>query len=70
MMARIVFEVPINARAAAIVEALDTEKGVAGWWTPTVQCAGGVGSVMRPSFAQAPMPFELTVDEVSDDAVK
>ncbi|MGH9250987.1 MAG: hypothetical protein ACRD0W_15900 [Acidimicrobiales bacterium] len=35
-----------------------------------MQFAGGVGSVMMPSFAQAPMPFELTVDEVSDTIVK
>jgi uncharacterized protein YndB with AHSA1/START domain len=70
LMARIVFEIPINAPAAAIVEAVDTEKGIAGWWTPTVQFAGGAGSVMRPSFAQAPVPFELTVDEVSDSTVR
>lgn len=69
-MARIVFEIPISAPAEAIVQALDTEKGIAGWWTPTVQFAGGVGSVMRPSFAQAPTPFELTVDNVTDTTVK
>lgn len=69
-MARIVFEIPVNGSAAAIVDALNTEKGIAGWWTPTVRFAGGAGSVMRPSFAEAPVHFELTVDEVSDSTVR
>ncbi|MCI0688240.1 MAG: SRPBCC domain-containing protein [Sporichthyaceae bacterium] len=49
---------------------MDTEPGIAGWWTPTVEFPGGTGSVMRPSFAQAPYPFTLTVDEASDKQVK
>ena len=69
-MARVIFEIPINAPATAIVEALDTETGIAGWWTPTVRFAGGPGSVMKPSFAPAPVPFELTVDEVSGSTVR
>jgi uncharacterized protein YndB with AHSA1/START domain len=69
-MARIVFEVQIQAPAAKIVEALDTETGIAGWWTPTVRHPGGVGSVMEPEFAQAPMAFALTVDEVSAKRVR
>jgi uncharacterized protein YndB with AHSA1/START domain len=69
-MARIVFEIEINAPADPIVEALDTAEGIAGWWTPTVEFSGGVGSVMQPSFAQAPLPFQLTVEEVSAQRVR
>src|SRR5262245_32903209 len=69
-MARIVFEVQNDAPADKIVKALDTKSGIAGWWTPTVEFTGGVGSVMKPSFAQAPIPFGLTVDEVSDKRVR
>ena len=69
-MARIVLEILIGARPAAIIEALDTQRGIAGWWTPTVEFPGGAGSVMKPSFATAPIPFELTVDQVTDHYVK
>jgi len=69
-MARVVFEIPINAPAAPVVQALDTQEGIAGWWTPTVRFGGGAGSVMKPSFAEALVPFELTVDEVSESAVR
>jgi uncharacterized protein YndB with AHSA1/START domain len=69
-MARIVFEVEIEAAAEKVVEALDTEAGIAGWWTPSVTFPGGVGSTMQPSFAAAPVPFELRVEEVSNERVR
>ncbi len=69
-MARIVFEIEIEALAEKVVEALDTEAGIAGWWTPSVTFPGGVGSMLQPSFAIAPAPFELRVDEVSNERVR
>jgi uncharacterized protein YndB with AHSA1/START domain len=69
-MARIVFEIEIDAAPEKVVEALDTEAGIAGWWTPTVTFPGGVGSVMRPSFSMAPVPFELRVEQVDEACVK
>src|ERR687892_1462340 len=69
-MARIVFEIDIEAPASKVVEARDTEEGIAGWWTPSVTFPGGVGSTLAPSFAAAPVPFELRVDEVGDGQVR
>ena len=69
-MARIVFEIEIEAPTQKVVEALDTEAGIAGWWTPSVTFPGGVGSTLQPSFSVAPVPFELRVDEVSGERVK
>lgn len=69
-MARIVFEIEIEAPAQSVVEALDTEEGIRGWWTPTVEFPGGVGSTLRPSFSLAPVPFELRVDEADERRVK
>jgi uncharacterized protein YndB with AHSA1/START domain len=69
-MARIVFDVEIEAPAEEIVKALDTEAGIAGWWTPSVTFPGGTGSLLEPSFSLAPVPFQLRVDEVSDERVK
>jgi uncharacterized protein YndB with AHSA1/START domain len=69
-MARIVFELDIDAPAARIVEALDSERGIAGWWTSDVNFAGGAGSTMTLGFPVAPKPFELRVDEGSEQRVR
>jgi uncharacterized protein YndB with AHSA1/START domain len=70
-MARIVFEIQIDAPAKQIVEALDTRAGIAGWWSEDVTFDGGVGSVMTIGFpGRAPLPFEMRVDAAGADAVK
>jgi uncharacterized protein YndB with AHSA1/START domain len=65
-MARIVFEFDIEAEPQKIVDALDSERGIASWWTPDVKIAE---STMKLGFPVAPMPFELRVDEVSEQRV-
>jgi len=70
-MARIVFELDIDATPKQIVEALDSERGIAGWWTEDVTAPGGAGSPMTVGFpGRAPMPFELRVDEVGEHSVR
>src|SRR5215216_5606877 len=69
-MARIVFELDIEAAADDIVAALDSEQGIAGWWTRDVSFPGGVCSTMRLGFPVVPLPFELRVDEVSNERVR
>lgn len=69
-MARIVFEFDVEAQSERIVEALDSERGIAGWWTRDVNFAGGTGSTMTLGFPIAPLPFELRVDEVSKHNVR
>ena len=69
-MARIVFEATIGATPQQIVDALDTERGIAGWWTEEVEFAGGPGSVMRVGFpGRAPQPFELRVERATEQLV-
>lgn len=62
-MARIVFEIEIQAAPKEILQALDTQQGIAGWWTEDVAFPGGVGSTMTLGFPAAPAPFHLRVDE-------
>ena len=70
-MARIVFELDIDATPKQIVDALDTERGIAGWWTENVSAPGGVGSQLSVGFpGRAPMPFKLRVDEVGEHRVR
>jgi uncharacterized protein YndB with AHSA1/START domain len=70
-MARILFELDIDAPAKKIVEALDTQRGIAGWWTEEVTAPGGAGSRMILGFpGRAPQPFELRVDRVDEQTVR
>jgi hypothetical protein len=69
-MARIVFEVDIATDTSPIVAALDTERGIASWWTDEVTLAGEVGSTMTLGFPTAPKPFVLQVAEVGSQRVR
>ena len=69
-MARIVFKTTFNATPKEIVHALDTQQGIAGWWTEQVEFAGGVGAAMSVGFpGRAPLPFELRVEQVTENTV-
>jgi uncharacterized protein YndB with AHSA1/START domain len=64
-MARIVYELDIEAPLEQVGGALTSREGIAGWWTDDVTLAGGAGAVMTLGFAVAPLPFKLRVDEAS-----
>ena len=68
-MARIVFELGIDAPAKQVADALRTQDGIAGWWTDDVALTGGVGATMTLGFPVAPLPFRLRVDDASDRRV-
>jgi hypothetical protein len=53
-MARVVLAVDVNAPPGEVVLALDSESGIAGWWTEDVAFAGGPGSTMTLGFPIAP----------------
>jgi uncharacterized protein YndB with AHSA1/START domain len=68
-MARIVFDLDIEARPERVVEALDTEAGIRGWWTDDAEFPGGIGSEMSLGFPIAPARFRLIVEDVSRSQV-
>jgi uncharacterized protein YndB with AHSA1/START domain len=68
-MARIVFELGIDAPVRKVAEALTTEKGIAGWWTDDVALPGGAAAAMTLGFPIAPFPFQLRVDEAGERRV-
>ena len=69
-MARIVFDVDIDAPAASVITALSTQDGIAAWWTDGTDYPGGADVEMTLRFPVAPVPFQLRVDEVGDDVVR
>jgi hypothetical protein len=62
-MADIAIQIDTTADPAATYTALTTTEGVAGWWTTRNQTSGTVGEVDQMWFPDAPMAWELRVDE-------
>jgi len=62
-MADIAILIDTTADPAATYTALTTTDGVAGWWTTRNQTSGTVGEVDQMWFPDAPMAWELRVDE-------
>ena len=60
----------IDASPARVAEAIASETGISSWWTESVEVPADSGGVMRLGFAMAPLPFELRVDEASEQAVR
>jgi hypothetical protein len=69
-MARILLEVPVAADPPTILAALDSAEGIAAFWTDDVDFPGGVGSQFKVGFENAPLPFDLTITEVSEDTIR
>lgn len=69
-MPDIVFQVDIAAARAAVARAISSESGIRGWWTARADVPSDVGAIMKLGFAAAPVPFELRIDELSNDRVR
>jgi uncharacterized protein YndB with AHSA1/START domain len=66
-MARIVFEVAIDAEPKKVLDALNTPAGIAGWWTEETEFTGASFTVSFPNMT--PLPFELRVDGATESRV-
>jgi uncharacterized protein YndB with AHSA1/START domain len=62
-MPDIAMQVDLGASPDVVYRALTTSDGVAGWWTTRNETHGTVGQVDRMWFPDAPMAWELRVDE-------
>jgi uncharacterized protein YndB with AHSA1/START domain len=68
-MPDIVMQVDIAADRQKVEGALTTHAGITGWWTDQAEVPSGTGQLLKPSFAVAPLPFDLRVDEANDQRV-
>jgi uncharacterized protein YndB with AHSA1/START domain len=62
-MPDIATQIDVTADPAAVYRALSTSDGVAGWWTTRNDTHGTVGQVDQMWFPDAPIAWELRVDE-------
>ena len=58
-----------DADAAAVYAALTTEDGITGWWTSRAMVPGsGVGDVLKMSFPDAPVSWDMRVAAADEPA--
>lgn len=58
------------SEADRVKSAIETADGIAAFWTDDVDFPGGVGSELRVGFQDAPMPFDLTISESTDETIR
>jgi hypothetical protein len=68
-MSDIVMQVDSAADRRKARDALTTHPGITGWWTDQAEVPDSTGQLLKPSFAEAPLPFDLRVDEAGDQRV-
>ncbi len=69
-MPDIVFQVDVSAPRSAVATAIRSQVGIRGWWTARADVPTEVGAVMKLGFAAAPVPFELRIDELTDERIR
>ena len=62
-MATILLRMPVEAEPKTVYENLASPDGITGWWSNHTEGSGGVGSIMKVSFPDAPITFDFEVTE-------
>jgi uncharacterized protein YndB with AHSA1/START domain len=65
-MSEILMQVDVAADRGTVWEALTTRQGIASWWTTRAEVPAGPGAVLRLSFPDAPITWDLRVDRADE----
>jgi uncharacterized protein YndB with AHSA1/START domain len=57
----------VDASAETVWQALTTPEGIRGWWTTQADVPGGVGSVVKLRFPNAPNSWDLRIDDADEN---
>jgi uncharacterized protein YndB with AHSA1/START domain len=68
-VADVLFRFDVDAAPDAVLEALKTTEGIKGFWTSRAEVPQDVGSTLTLEFAQAPLPFDLRLEQSDDRTV-
>ena len=60
-MPDILMQFDVAAEPAAVFDALTTKQGLAGWWSTRAEVSSGIGQVVKVSFPDAPMTWDLRI---------
>jgi uncharacterized protein YndB with AHSA1/START domain len=59
----ILMQLDVAAGQEAVWEALTTHQGITSWWTTRAEVPEGQGAVLKLSFPDAPITWDLRVDQ-------
>jgi uncharacterized protein YndB with AHSA1/START domain len=65
----VLFRFDVDAAPEAVLEALKTTEGIKGFWTSRAEVPADVGDTLTLEFAQAPLPFDLRLEQSDDRTV-
>jgi uncharacterized protein YndB with AHSA1/START domain len=59
----VVFRFDVDAAPETLIEAVTTGEGLRSFWTSRAEVPQAVGETLRLEFAQAPLPFDLRLEQ-------
>jgi len=68
-VADVLFRFAVDADPETVLEALKTTDGIKGFWTSRAEVPEEVGSMLTLEFAQAPLPFDLRLEQSDGQTV-
>jgi hypothetical protein len=68
-MADVLFRFDVDVTPQAVLEAVKTTDGIKGFWTTRAQVPAEVGETLMLEFAEAPLPFDLTLEQSDERTV-
>jgi uncharacterized protein YndB with AHSA1/START domain len=57
----ILMQFDVAAEPPTVFDALTTEQGLAGWWSTRAEVPSGIGQIVKVSFPDAPMTWDLQI---------
>ena len=66
-MSEIITQFDVDAPAETVWDALTTSDGIRSWWTTRAEVPEGVSAVLRLRFPDAPISWDLRVDEAVEN---
>ena len=66
-MSEIITQFDVEAPTESVWKALTTQDGITSWWTTRAEVPAGTGGVVKLSFPDAPMTWDLRIDEAAEN---
>jgi uncharacterized protein YndB with AHSA1/START domain len=68
-MTDVLFRFDVDAPVETLLEAVKTTEGIKGFWTSRAEVPEQLGETLKLEFAQAPLPFDLTLEQSDERTV-
>jgi uncharacterized protein YndB with AHSA1/START domain len=65
----VLFRFDVDASPQAVLEAVKTTEGIKGFWTSHAEVPAEVGETLKLEFAQAPLPFDMRLEQSDERTV-